>query len=341
MTGMGLPPPPGSPPAPGPPPGAGQPPPTPGPVAIRPLNLGELLDGAFKLFVANWRTIVVATGIFLVPLQLLSAYLQRDLLGGGLLEMLSDPTAAQMFTEAGGLGEDQAVLLGVAQSLVILPLLTGVVAAIVGASYLGGSLQVGEALAAGLRRWWALIASWLLLILASLLPLGIAVGILPLAAAGGVPVAGMVLLGIVLVLGGLATSLAAASLFAAAPAAIVIEALGPLQGLRRSARLLRPRLPAVLGTLVVAVLLVSVLSMVLGGIPQFVGLMAGDRLGWLLVAVGGIAAGLVTTPLFAIVVTLLYFDGRVRQEALDLRLAADRLSRDPTEGDIPGGLFGR
>lgn len=338
---MGLPPPPGSAPAPGPPPAPGEPPPATGPVAIRPLNLGELLDGAFKLFVANWRTIVVVTGIFLVPLQLVSAYLQRDLLGGGMLEMIRDPAATQMFTEAGGIGEDLAILLGVAQSLVILPLITGAVAAVVAASYLGGSLQAGEALAAGVRRWWALIASWLLLILASLLPLGLAAGILPLAATAGVPLVGVVLLGVVLVLGGIAGSLGVASLFAAAPAAIVVEGLGPLQGLRRSARLVRPRLLAVLGSLVVAVLLVSVLSMVLGGIPQFAGLMAGDRLGWVLVAVGGIAAGLVTTPLLAIVVTLLYFDGRVRQEAFDLRLAADRLFRDPAGGDTAGGLVGR
>lgn len=339
MTGMGLPPPPGTPPSDGQP--GGEPPPAPGPVAIRPLHLGELLDGAFKIFIANWRPIVVATGVFLVPLQLASAYLQRDLLGGGLLEMIGDPTTTQMLGEGGGIGEDQAILLGMAQSLVILPLVTGVVAAIVAASYLGGSLRVGEALAAGVRRWWALIASWLLLIVASLLPLGLAVGILPLAAAGGVPVAGVVLLGTVLVLGGLAVSSGVAALFAAAPAAIVIEGLGPVQGLRRSARLLRPRLLPVLGTLTVAVLLVFVLSMVLGGIPQFAGLMAGDRLGWVLVAVGGIAAGLVTTPLLAIVVTLLYFDGRVRHEALDLRLTADRLSRGPTERDTPGGFPGR
>lgn len=336
---MRLPPPPGSPP-PREPPGGGEPPPTGGPVAIRPLSLGELLDGAFKLFVANWRTLVVVTGIFLVPLQLLSAYLQRDLLGGGLLEMMADPTAAQMLGETGGFGEDRAVLLGFVQSVVILPLITGTVAAVVAASYLGGSLPAGAALAAGVRRWWALIGSWLLLLVASILPLGLAIGLLPLAAAGGVPVAVIVALGIVVVLAGIAASLAVASLFAAAPAAIVVEGLGPLRGLRRSARLLRPRLLPVIGTLVVAVLLVSVLSMVLGGIPQFAGMMAGDRLGWVLVAVGGIAAGLVTTPLLATVVTLLYFDGRVRQEALDLRLTADRLSH-PTGPDTPGGFPGR
>lgn len=307
-------------------------------MAIRPLNLGELLDGAFKLFIANWRTIVVVAGVFLVPLQLLSAYLQRDLLGGGLLEMMRDPAATQMFGEAGSMGEDWAILLGLAQSLVILPLITGAVSAVVAASYLGGSLEAGAALAAGVRRWWALIASWILLIVASMLSLGLAVGVVALVAAGGVPLALTVVLGIVMVLAGVGASLAVASLFAVAPAAIVVEGLGPVQGLRRSARLLRPRLLPVLGTLTVASLLVFVLSMVLGGIPQFAGMMAGDRLGWVLVAVGGIAAGLVTTPFLAIVLTLLYFDGRVRQEALDLRLTADRLSQDPTDRESPGGF---
>lgn len=310
-------------------------------MAIRPLNLGELLDGAFKLFIANWRTIVVVAGVFLVPLQLLSAYLQRDLLGGGLLEMMRDPAATQMFGEAGSMGEDWAILLGVAQSLVILPLITGAVSAVVAASYLGDSLEAGAALAAGVRRWWALIASWILLIVASMLSLGLAVGVVALVATGGVPLAVTVVLGIVMVLAGIGASLAVASLFAVAPAAIVVEGLGPVQGLRRSAQLLRPRLLPVLGTLTVASLLVFVLSMVLGGIPQFAGMMAGDRLGWVLVAVGGIAAGLVTTPFLAIVLTLLYFDGRVRQEALDLRLTADRLSQDPMDWESPGGFPGR
>ena len=325
-----MPPPPGA----GPPPGpaeAGQAPlHRPGPVAIRPLTLGELLDGAFKLLVASWRTILVVTAIFVVPLQLLSAYLQREMLGTGLLEMFSDPTAAEMWLETGGTGADLATLLSVVNGVFLVPLVTGAVAAVVATSYLGGEADAGQALATGLRRWWALIASWLLLLLASMLPLVSAGGAIGLATLAGVPTILVVLVGIALVLLALAASLGIGSLFSAAVPAIVVEQLGPVSGLRRSARLLRPRLLPVVGIIVVSSLVISLLSMALGGIPQVVGLLLGDTYGWVLVAVGGVLASLVTTPLLAIVVTLLYFDGRVRHEALDLRLAADALAGTDT-----------
>lgn len=306
-------------------------------MAIRPLTLGELLDGAFKLLVANWRTIIVVTAIFVVPLQLLSAYLQREMLSTGLLEMFANPSTAQLWMEGGGSGEDLATLLALVNGFVLTPLVTGAVVAVVASSYLGGSLQAGAALAAALRRWWALTASWLLLIMAAMLPLLVAGILIGLAGAVGVPVVVVVLLGVVLGFAAVAAFLAVASVFAAAVPAIVVEGLGPVAGLGRSLRLLRPRLLSVVGIVVVASIVISLLSISLGGIPQVAGLLIGDSFGWLLVAVGSVLASLVTTPLLAIVVTLLYFDGRVRHEALDLRLAAEGLSSGTGAFDA-GGL---
>ena len=332
MSGMGLPPPPGPSGSPPGPPPAVAPRRRPGPVAVRPLNLGDILDGAFKLFVANWRTILLVAGLFIVPLQLLAAYLQRDLLGGGFLEIFTDPTAAEAFLETGGgTGEDGAILLSVVNGVLLTPLVTGAVAAVVAASYLGGETTTGAALSSAVRRWWALTASWLLLLVVTGLPFAVAGALIAAAAVIGLPVALVVLVGILLVLGAIAAALAVCTLFAAAVPAVVVERLGPLQGLARSWRLLRPRLLPVAGTLVVTALLVMVISMAIGGVPQFLGLLVGG-LGWLLVAAGSILAGLVTTPLFAIVLTLLYFDGRVRQEGLDLRLAADDLAAGAGDG---------
>lgn len=348
MTGMGLPPPPGGQPPLPPAPGSPERPPTSGPgaatggaagrapIAVRPLNLGEMLDGAFKLLAANWRAILIVTAIFVVPMQLLSAYLQREMLGAGLLDVFTDPTAADALLQAGGTGQDVAALLSFVNGLLLTPLVTGTVASVVATSYLGGTADAGTALASGLRRWWALIASWVLLIIACTLPVLVAGAVIGVAAVAGLPVPLVVLLGIALVLFGLAAALAIGSLFAGAAPAIVVEQLGPIAGLGRSARLLRPRLLPAIGILVLASLLISVLSMALGGIPQLAGLLIGDQFGWVLVAVGGVLAGLITTPLLAIVVTLLYFDGRVRQEALDLRLTAEGLAA-PGDGGLPPG----
>src|SRR6266480_2299243 len=53
-----------------------------GPLPLHPMTLSDILDGAFKLFKANARTIVLVTAAFVVPLQVIAAFAQRNLLGG-------------------------------------------------------------------------------------------------------------------------------------------------------------------------------------------------------------------------------------------------------------------
>lgn len=337
MSGMGLPPPPDMP-SQGMPGGSQEPRSRRGgPVAVRPLNLGEVLDGAFKLFIADWRTLVLVAGIFLVPVQLAASYLQRDLVGGGMFQAFTDPTSAEMFMDGGAGPSAAAMLIGFVNGVFITPLVTGAAVAAVAATYRGGRSSVGGALRTALGRWWALVASWVLIVLASMVPFLVGFGV----TAGGafaelVPV---IVIGALLIIAAIVASLAVVALFAGTAPAIVVEDLGPLQGMGRSARLLRPRLLPVLGTLVVAGLVIMLLSMALGAVPQLVGLAVGEPYGWVFVAVGSIVAGLVTTPLLASVVTLLYFDGRVRGEGLDLRMAADGLDAGDGSGpgDQPGG----
>lgn len=310
-------------------------------MAIRPLNLGELLDGAFKLLIANWRAILVVTAIFVVPMQLVAAYLQRGMFGTGLLDMFSDPAAAERWFQTGGGGGDAvATLLVIVDVLVLTPLVTGVVVSIVATSYLGGTAEPGVALAAGFRRWWALLGSWLLMVMAAVGPMMLAVAAIAAAAVIGFPAVLLVLVGIVIVVAALVSGIVMASLFAATVPALLLEDLGPVAALRRSLRLLRPRWLPVVGIVVLSSLLISLIAGSLGGIPQVAGMMIGDR-GWVLIAVGGVLAGLVTTPLVAIVITLLYFDARVRHEALDLVLAAEGLSATGPGAFPEGGFPGR
>jgi hypothetical protein len=71
----------------------------------------------------------------------------------------------------------------------------------------------------------------------------------------------------------------------------------------------------------------STIGSVLGGVPTAVAFVVGLRWGWPLLAVGSIISGLVSTPLIAIVATLVYYDGRIRQEGLDLQIMAADLAR--------------
>jgi hypothetical protein len=84
---------------------------------------------------------------------------------------------------------------------------------------------------------------------------------------------------------------------------------------------------SVMGIAIVAGLLASVIGNVLGTVPSVAALAIGLRYGWPLLAAGSILSALITTPFVAIVATLIYFDGRIRQEGFDLQVMADDLAR--------------
>src|SRR6266536_2342979 len=67
-----------------------------GPLPLHPMSFSDVLDGAFRLLRANLATIVLVTAVFFVPLELISAFLSRDLFGGqSLLQVLQDPSLAE------------------------------------------------------------------------------------------------------------------------------------------------------------------------------------------------------------------------------------------------------
>src|SRR3954454_6503137 len=261
------------------------------------MTLSDILDGAFKLLKANWRTVLLITAAFVVPLHLIAAFVQRNLYGGGSLFDAGHNPALQSTS-----GDNARFLVaGVVAlvSLLVTPFVAGAVSKVVAASYLGGEESVGSALRATGRRAGALFVAWFLVHV--LEAIGFALCIFP----------GLVVM---------------ATFVAVAPA-IVSEPLGPVRGMRRSARLLWPRLFPTMGIALVAGLLASVVGDALGTVPTIAAFAVGLKYGWPLLAAGSILSALVTTPFVAIVATLVYFDGRIRQEGFDLELMADDLAR--------------
>lgn len=264
------------------------------------MTLSDVLDGSFNLFRAEVRSILLVAAAFLVPAQILVAFLQRDYLGGvGFLSILDDPSATEAALDSGDVSQAWAGLAAVAVTVLVVPFVAGAVSRIVSAAYLGERMSASEALRSVRARWWAFMVAWILVHLVE--GIGLLLCVLPglLAMAAFVPVA----------------------------PAIAVEGLGPVRAMRRSARLVRPRLFPVLGIAVLSGLLASVIGSVLGGVPSTLAFVVGLRWGWILLAVGNILSGLVSTPLVAIVATLVYFDGRIRQEGLDLQVMAADLGR--------------
>jgi hypothetical protein len=273
-----------------------------GPLPMHPMTFGDILDGAFKLLKANFFTLILVTAVFLVPLSMFSAWTTRNIASPGILEVLNNPAAAPATNPLAGFNW-AASFLSVLVSLLITPLVAGVVSRVVASSYLGTQLTAGEALSGTVRHFPALLVSFLLVHLCELVGLAAC------------------LVGAVFLM----------PLFLVTSPAIVAENMGPyrgmIRGITRSVELTTSRYWPVLGIGVlsglVAELLESIVSFPLSALVALFGSMP-----WPIAGFVTLLPILLTTPLVTIVAVLVYFDLRIRREGLDLQMLAAGLGRD-------------
>ncbi|HUG85115.1 MAG TPA: hypothetical protein VMM13_11150, partial [Euzebya sp.] len=73
-----------------------------GVVEVRPLRFTDILDGSFSLFRATMGAMVAMVLAIMVPLQLLSAFLQREALSFGFSGLLDDQATADLLLGEAG-----------------------------------------------------------------------------------------------------------------------------------------------------------------------------------------------------------------------------------------------
>jgi hypothetical protein len=268
-----------------------------GPLPLHPMTLGDILDASFKLLRANFLTVAGIVAVLVIPLELISAIAQRNFLGGQSVISTFTNAANGLQTQT----QDTSSIASSISTLVMLilqPFAAGAISKVVAGSYLGEEVGVLEALGWALRRWWVLLLAWFLVHVMEWVS------------------------GVALVLPGL---LVMALCVAVAPV-IVLERLGPIGAIRRSWRLDRPRMWGILGICLVTGIIFSVTAGVVAT-PLEIGAFAmGLRWGWVLLFAAGVFSSLVSLPLNAIVATLIYFDGRIRNEGFDLQALSYRLN---------------
>jgi len=260
------------------------------------MTASDILDGAFAILKRSPGKILGFTAVFTVPVQMVSGWLQRDLLGGeGLLEMFeSDSSLTTLDTTTGGSETWAQIVLLFGPSLALVFVAAGL-ARLVGAWHVGADLSFAQLMAGSRRHAWPLLASWFLVHLAE---------------------------GIGLFLCGL-PALAAMTWFLVVAPAIGAEDLGPIQAMRRSARLTSRRFWPVLGLALLSALVATLFGYALGLLPTVLSLIVGtDGLGWVVLGASGVLTGLITMPVVAAATVLIYLDLRVRTEGLDLELEA-------------------
>lgn len=316
----------------GPPGGAWAPPPQapkPGIVPLRPLGIGELLDGALGLIRSNPRTVLgLAAAISAISaiLQTIGLWASLALLGG--TSDLFDPYATDP-AEVSALqiaASSLAQLLPALAAAFLQVIASGLFIVLVAAAVVGRRLDASQTWSLLKPRLWPLIGLTLFLALLVLLVIAVGVGVIAvLAVTLGV---WAILPGIVLGVGLLVLSVLAYVRWAVAAPVLVIEGLGPLAALNRSWRLVKGSSWRTLGILllatIIAQLLVTIITVPISVAASVIGVVAGGSSVPIILATGlaTLIAGILTLPFTAAVTGLLYTDLRMRREALDIRLSA-------------------
>ena len=260
--------------------------------------------------------IALSLGSFLVPL-------------GPFIESLSDSLSVTTgarpnvpMTPEIGTAIVALAILGVIAILVSVLFLSVQIGSLVDAAaarYLGRETTIGASFRAGLRVAPKIIATGLLLFLS--LAVGWLVLFLLVVAANNALVA------TVGILGGLVATVFVFASWLVAPVVASIEPIGPMHAVRRSWWLSKGHRWRILGLQILLVVLQAVLSTLISFIfiAAFIS-DAGVRL--VLQNIVNVIATVLWAPIEWGTFTILYFDLRVRKEALDLQLAAEALPRD-------------
>lgn len=320
----------------------------PGVIPLRPLGLGEILDGAVSTLRAHWRPVLSISLVVAALFQLALVLVQRATVD----------TAA--FGPRGQTGPSEALdavgdvmlfyVFNYYVEILGLFLITALLAPVVSSAVLGQSSTLSSTLRALRPLWGRMLGLTLVLLLGSLAAgvLPVLPGILadsPALIALGVPV-GVVLLAWFYVV------------FLLAPPALMLERGSVSHALKRSAKLVKGSWWRVCGISLLTALITKVTAAIIvmpfaitamflapGGLQAFMdGSATQSTIFLVIAAIGSVIGAAVTMPMQTGVTSLLYIDQRIRREALDLELAraagvenGDATTARPADGPVTGG----
>lgn len=318
---------------------------SPGVVPLRPLQAGEILDGAVTAMRAHpgvilgLSALVVTLGqVVAIPLD----YLYLRFLAG----LVDENTTLGSGT---GINELSALRPGVLINALIVALLTGLLTTAVARSVLGRPVRPGEVWRATRPRLLRLLGLSVLIFLALVgaLALGTVPGLL-LAAAGSPAAAAVLLLGLG---AGAALAVNRWVAWSLAGAALVLEDQPVRRALKRSSTLVQGGWWRVLGISLLALLVSELVAVLLSVAEQVVvgsnlspvsqngdGTFSGYHVAVLYVFLSALfsaAIQAVVSPFAACVTALQYVDRRMRREGLDIQLAMTARARRTGSAGAP------
>ncbi|MGI5352764.1 hypothetical protein ACQEU8_31965 [Streptomyces sp. CA-250714] len=298
----------------------------PGVIPLRPLGIGEILDGSVRAMRTHWRTALGISLVVAVLTELVTVITTRLWFGDtGDLQALAekDQPSLEDVNNAltGNLGSFTVMgIVGMLGTVIATALLTVVVSRAV----LGHPVTLGEAWRSARPQLLRLLGLLLLIpLLVSLVLLGCLLPGILTALAG--PSGLAILLLSLGVLAGIAAAAWVWVQFCLAPPALMLEKQGLIASMRRSAKLVRGSWWRVLGVQLLTLLLVFAVSFVVSvpttAISALTDPSAASWTSLIISGIGSALASAISLPLSAGITALLYLDQRIRREALDLELA--------------------
>jgi hypothetical protein len=283
--------------------------------SLRPLGIGEVLDGAIKVVTRHWRVMVACTAGIVVPLVVI----------GILIQASADPSKLRLSVDSATESSNSAnpQLLGGSVALSVVLWIAFLVANLTcyraaGDAWAGEPPTAASSLREGLRRVLPYVGMELIVVVVFVALVAVTLALGPL---------------------GLVPGLALVWLWPFAQLAqpiVVLERVGPVKALSRSVALLRDGWWRTFFTLVLAFLLLIVVFLIIGVVLGLViGGAAGDGEVSGAIArliINGLALS-VALPFAAAVNTIVYYDRRVRREGLDLQLQAAAPRWEPPSPD--------
>ncbi len=298
-------------------------PPQPGIVPLRPLTVGELLDGAFttiRRYPAATLGMAASVMLVVTAVQVLASYL---LLNGVTNVSASGTVSGDFFARSSTVDLVVQIV-----TLLLGTILTGMITAVIGQAVLGRPMTARKAWQAVRPRLLTLLGVALSLFLLTLLILVVGVGPGLLVAGLGAVGPGIALAALGGVVAFVALLWALVTFTLASPAAM-LEKQGVRNSFRRSRQLVTGSWWRVFGIILLAGILSSIVDGIL--VVPFTVLAYGTTgfggtgytvhfSGLVLVGIGNFLAGTIVRPFAAGIGALLYIDRRMRAEALDLTL---------------------
>jgi uncharacterized integral membrane protein len=308
-------------------------------IPLRPLGVGEILDGAVTTIRRNPGPMLGLSAIVAVLTQLLGLGVGYLLLRGApALESL-EPTASpgEVFEAVAGLLGASAIVVVV--TWVATVVLTGILTVVVSRAVLGEKMSAGQAWRAArgrLPRLLLLTVVYSLIWVAPFLAVTVVAFALGAVGADGGTIAAITVL---LALAAVPMTIWLYVRYALSGPSLMLESTSPESGepsrpvgvagaLRRSGELVKGSWWRVFGILLLVLLIVVIISQVISvpfSLPFF---LVGDQpsdgeflLTLVVSALGGIVASTITAPFTAAATVLLYVDRRIRREGLDIELA--------------------